>query len=173
MELWDVLDERGNRTGRTVERGQPMSQDEYHLVVHVWVVNSKGEYLISRRTPNKSFPGMWEASGGSALAGEDSLTAAIREVREELGIDLDPRNGMVFRRYRRQHYDFPDFVDVWLFRQEARLDDVALQPGETDGAMLATRAQIDTMIDEGRFVGRDVFFYIDDLFEASDSTLPR
>lgn len=115
MELWDVLDENGNKTGRTVERGQPMAQNEYHLVVHVWVVNSKGEFLISKRSPDKSFPNMWESAGGSAIAGEDSLTAAIRETREELGIVLDPQNSKLFRQYQRHHCDFPDFVDVWLF----------------------------------------------------------
>lgn len=164
MELWDILDADGNKTGRTVERGHPMAQDEYHLVVHVWIVNSKGEFLISKRTPNKPFPNMWESGGGSATAGEDSLTAAIREVKEELGVTLDPKNGRLFRRYTRQHPDFPDIVDVWLFTQDVCLDQVVYQPGETNGAMLATKAKIDDMIEEGIFVGRNVYTYLDDLF---------
>lgn len=159
-----MLDKNRNRTGRTVERGQPMAQDEYHLVVHVWVVTPKGEFLISRRTPNKTFPGMWESSGGSAVAGEDSLTAAIRETREELGISLVPSNGMVFRSYRRQKYNCPDFLDVWLFVQDVSLDNVTYQPGETDGAMLATQAQLEDMIKQGRFIGRDIYPYLDELF---------
>jgi 8-oxo-dGTP diphosphatase len=164
MELWDVLDEHRNRTGRTVERGQPMAQDEYHLVVHVWVVTPKGEFLISRRTPNKQFPGMWESTGGSAVAGEDSLTAAIREMQEELGICLAPSKGMLFRSYRNPDCDCPQFVDVWLFEQDVLLEDVTYQEGETDGAMLATQAQIEAMITEGRFLGRDIFQYLDELF---------
>ena len=42
MEYWDIYDRSGNKTGRTVERGMPMAQDEYHLVVHVWVVTPNG-----------------------------------------------------------------------------------------------------------------------------------
>ena len=88
IELWDILDEDGNKTGELVARGRPMKQDEYHLVVHVWIRNSKGQFLISKRTPNKTFPNMWETTGGSAIKGEDSLSAALREVREEIGINL-------------------------------------------------------------------------------------
>jgi predicted N-acetyltransferase YhbS len=40
-ELWDVYDKNRNKTGKIVERGKPMSQDEYHLVVEIWIKNSK------------------------------------------------------------------------------------------------------------------------------------
>jgi isopentenyldiphosphate isomerase len=53
MELWDILDENGNKTGSTIERGQPIRQDEYYLIVHKWIKNSNGEYLITKRAPNK------------------------------------------------------------------------------------------------------------------------
>lgn len=55
-ELWDIYDKNRRPTGRTVERGKPMRQDEYHIVVNVWIINSKGQWLISRRTPNKHLP---------------------------------------------------------------------------------------------------------------------
>lgn len=41
MEFWDILDRNGNKTGKTVERGKPMRQDEYHLVVQVWINQKK------------------------------------------------------------------------------------------------------------------------------------
>ena len=173
-ELWDVLDENGDRTGQLRERG-PMQKGEYHLVVHVWIVNSKGEFLISKRTPNKPFANMWECTGGSAVAGDDSLTTALKEVREELGIALEPKNGQLFKQYRywcRCVFcvdDFNDgsgqFVDVWLFRQDADLAEVILQPGETCDAMLADNNKINQMIDDGIFIGRDMFPYLDELFE--------
>ena len=49
IELWDILDENGNITGRLHERGKPMVEGDYHLVVHVWIMNHKGEFLISKR----------------------------------------------------------------------------------------------------------------------------
>ena len=60
MELWDILDGNGNKTGKTVERGKTMRQDEYHLSVHIWIKNSNGEFLITKRTANKKIlPNMW------------------------------------------------------------------------------------------------------------------
>jgi len=164
IELWDVLDENGNKTGRTCERG-PMKPGDYHLVVHVWIQNSKGEFLVSKRTPNKTFPGMWECTGGSAVTGDGSLATALKETREELGIILDPEKGQVFRRYRR----IPnDFVDIWLFRQDVDISDVVLLPDETCDAMWAGQQQINRMITEGTFIGRDIFFYLDELFWFCD-----
>jgi len=165
LELWDILDENGNKTGRTVERGKPMRQDEYHLVVHVWIQNSHGEFLITKRTPNKTFPNMWETTGGSAVAGESSFEAALREVKEEIGIDLSPTNGTFLFRIKRQHHDFPDFVDVWLFKENVDLSNVIYQPEEVCGAMWATPSQILSMIKEGKFV--NTFRYLEDLFKIS------
>jgi len=162
VELWDVLDEKGNKTGGTVERGQPMSQGDYHLVVHVWILNSNGEFLIQRRTPNKEWPGMWATTAGSAIVGDDSLAAALREVYEELGVTLDPGNGAVVTRIT----GHPSITDVWLFRQDTSVDSIVFQPGETDGAKLATPDEINKMIDEGKHIGREVYPYLDALFAS-------
>ena len=162
MELWDILDENRNKTGRTVQRGKPMKQDEYHLVVHVWIRNSKGEYLISKRTPNKTYPNKWETTGGSAIVGDDSLQAALREVKEELGVDLSTSKGKCVFSLKRQHRNFPDFLDVWLFKEDVDISKVVYQPEEVCDAKWATEEEIYSMIDNGEFV--DVFTYLDDLF---------
>ncbi len=90
-ELWDLLDVNRIPTGRRHRRGEPLQPDEYHLVVHVCILNSEGEMLVQKRSMRKdSFPGMWDVSAaGSALSGEDSRAAAARELREELGLEVD------------------------------------------------------------------------------------
>jgi len=52
-ELWDVYDEHRNSTGRLHRRGDPLPEGEYHLVVYVWMLNSRGEFLLTKRSPNK------------------------------------------------------------------------------------------------------------------------
>ena len=87
-EFWDIYDEERHKTGKLHKRGLPLAEGEYHLVIHVWVRNSNGDFLITRRSPGKNlFPGKWECTGGSALVGEDSEAAALRETLEETGID--------------------------------------------------------------------------------------
>ena len=94
MELWDLYDENREFTGKTQIRGEKIPQGYYHLAVHVWIRNRKGEYLISQRSADRpTFPLMWECVGGAATAGEDSLTAALRETAEEVGIDLPAECG--------------------------------------------------------------------------------
>lgn len=95
-EIWDLYNENRELMGKDHVRGELLPIDGYHLVVHVWIRNSKGEYLISQRSANRpTYPLMWECAGGSVVKGEDSLLGAIREVKEEVGIDLMPENGQV------------------------------------------------------------------------------
>ena len=71
MELWDLYTENRVKTGETHVRGNPLPKEKYHLVVNVWIKNSEGKYLISRRSRKKSRnPLMFETVGGAVLKGE-------------------------------------------------------------------------------------------------------
>ena len=165
-EFWDIYDINRKPTGRTVERGKPMRQGEYHIVVNVWIRNSKGQWLISKRTPNKHYPLLWEPTGGSAVSGESSLNAALRETREELGIELDPKKGRLFASAVRQLKEFPDFLDVWVFDHDCDIESVKLQPGETCDAAWASAGDIRRLAASGKFIPQNIFPYLDKLFEA-------
>ena len=85
MEWNDIYDENRQPTGRVHCRGSGWKPGEYGLVVCVWVYDGRGKLLLTRRASEKSFAGTWENTGGAAQAGEDSLTAVQRELREETG----------------------------------------------------------------------------------------
>lgn len=160
-ELWDVYDENRNLTGRFHHRGDPLQAGDYHMVVHVWLRNSKGEFLITKRSPNKGFPNMWECTGGSALAGDDSLSAAAREVKEETGLTVLPENGRVILSGKGSDYIY----DIWLFQQDFDLADVVLLEGETCDARYATAEGILQMHREGVFVPYE---YLEEMFQIID-----
>ena len=147
-ELWDIYDKDRNFTGRTHRRGDPLPTGDFHLTVHVWLQHTDGRFLITKRAPNKGYAGLWECTGGSALAGDDSLTAALREVQEETGLSVSPENGRIILSY--QGWDW--FTDVWLFRQDFPLDAVVLQPGETCDYKWATAQEILQMNDREEMV---------------------
>ena len=158
-EIWDVYDINRNHTGRTHRRGDPLPKGDYHLVVFVWIMNQKGELLITQRSSNKGFPYIWECTGGSALQGDDSITAAIREVKEETGLTILPEYGeLVIRLPPGENA----FADVWLFRQDFDIREVVLQEGETCNAKWATKESIRKMIKTGEFFD---FSFINRLFD--------
>ena len=156
-ELWDVYDAQRRPTGRTHRRGDPMPVGDYHLIVHVWIVNGNGEFFITQRAPTKGWPLFWETPGGSATAGEDSLTAALREAQEETGVTLLPENGQCVFSLPRED----NFCDVWLFRHEVSTAQFVPQPGETIAAMLANAAKIREMTRAGQFIPTS---YMEELF---------
>ena len=147
-ELWDVYDENRNLTGDTHRRGDDLSPGEYHLVVHVWIRNRRGQFLMTQRSPNKGFPLLWETTGGSALAGDDSLTAALREVKEETGLTLAAETGRIVHQYS----GFDYHVDVWLFEAEFNLEEITLQEGETCGKRLSTPEEILSGLKDGTII---------------------
>ncbi len=126
MEIWDLYDEKRKLTGRTHIRGEELPDGCYHLVVHVWIRNSRGEYLISQRAADRpTYPLKWECVGGSVIKGEDSLHGALREVKEEVGISLPAESGRVVYTKTRGYVDgrrFNDIMDVWLFEYDGDAD---------------------------------------------------
>lgn len=151
-ELWDIYDGRRRLTGRLHRRGEPLSIGDYHLVVHIWVKNSAGKLLITKRADNKEpFPGKWECTGGSALAGESSEAAALRETWEETGIDHARSRRRCLLSYQKEDW----FGDVWLFEADFPVALVKLQKEETTAVQWADKDTILSMIKKGEFCGYD------------------
>jgi 8-oxo-dGTP pyrophosphatase MutT (NUDIX family) len=165
-EYWDILDSNRNITGRTIQRGRALANGEYHLIVHVWIRVSENKYVISKRTNDrKIFPGQWECTGGSAIAGDDSLKTALKETKEELGIDLKPKNGRIIHQYNGTNEFSPNFVDVWLFEQEVKIEDIICQETEVEDARIVSKEEIEELIKTKEFVpGFNV--YLPKVFES-------
>ena len=91
MEYWDAYNQDLEKIeGLTLIRGETIPDGVFHLVSDVIVRHIDGTYLLMRRDERKHFGGMWEATaGGSALKGETPLACAVRELREETGIETE------------------------------------------------------------------------------------
>lgn len=156
MELWDIYDIDRQRTGRTMERGDwSMQPGEYHLTVLALLKRPDGRYLITQRVMTKSWaPGCWEIPGGGVRAGEGSLEAVLREVREETGLTPRPEQGQRIFTYRRDNPEEGDnyFVDVWLFEMEIQDQDVHLQEEETMAYRFAAPSEIRELGEQDQFL---------------------
>ena len=93
-EFFDVLDENGNKTGKIKLRSEVHRDGDLHKSVHIWIINYNGDVLLQRRCPTKdSYPNMLDIScAGHLTAGDSSLDGAIRELKEELNLDINPKD---------------------------------------------------------------------------------
>ena len=166
IEIWDVLDENGNPTGKTALRGQGiLKSGEYHLVVHIWIVSSSGQFLIQRRADDKKLmPGEWAATGGAAISGEDSFAAASRELFEELGIKYDRNSLKKLERIKRRN----SLLDVWAIVCNISENKLVLQRSEVAQAKWVSERELRKMIENGNFhnYGKE---YFDSIFEKIKS----
>lgn len=145
-ELWDLLDEDGMPVGATHVRGEKLPHGAYHRVVEIFTMNSKGELLITKRAPEKKpYPNMWEITGGAVVAGEDSLDAARRELREETGIEVANRELTLIL----THKGNSAFVDIYIAHKDIPAEKLTMQPGETSAAKWVKLSEFERMIGDG------------------------
>ena len=134
MEFNDVYDGNRNLTGKIHKRGTSWAAGEYGVVVCVWVYDGKGNILLTRRAPEKSFAGTWENSGGAAKAGETSRQAIARELFEETGIRAEEEEFELLESGR----DGNTFYDYYCIKRSPALSEIVLLPGETDDVKWVT-----------------------------------
>ena len=96
-EFFDVLNEKGEYTGKVENREKCHKEGLWHKAVVVFIINSKGQVLLQKRSSKKKlWPNMWDiTAGGHVLTGEFGFEATIRECKEELGIKLQ-KNDLTF-----------------------------------------------------------------------------
>lgn len=142
MEYNDIYDQNRRKTGRTHLRGTSWKRGEFGLVACVWVYDGEGHLLLTKRAPEKSFPGTWENSGGAVRAGENSLQAIVRELWEETGIEAAPEEFELLQSGKdgNTHYDY------YAIKRKLPIEQVILQPGETVDAQWYTFDQVHQLI---------------------------
>ena len=164
-EIWDLYNENRELIGKDHVRGEQVPIDGYHLVVHVWIRNPKGEYLLSQRSVNRpTDPMMWGCVGGSVIKGEDSLLGALREVKEEIGVELEPDKGQVlFTKVRKiiEGKIFNDIMDVWLFNYDGEVDLNNTTTDEVAQVAWMDRSQIKELLEHNMFVKTLEYFFTD------------
>ena len=78
MELFDVIDSKGNPTGQIVSREKAHAEGIPHRTAHIWIIREKEgrvQILLQKRSQNKdSFPGKFDtSSAGHIQAGDETI----------------------------------------------------------------------------------------------------
>ena len=145
-EIWDLYDSRGEKTGKTMTRGENIPSGLYHIGVHIWPINDKGEFLIQRHSSTVQWkPGIWAVTGGSAVSGEEPLEAARRELREELGYAAKEDEMKFVARLRRSN----SFCYVYALKLNIPESAFVLQKEEVSSVRWCSSQRLTQMICEG------------------------
>ncbi|HAR64405.1 MAG: NUDIX hydrolase [Candidatus Margulisiibacteriota bacterium] len=137
MENIEVIDYSGESTGEVKTRKAIHKDGDWHRTVHVWILNANCQLLLQRRHPGKhSHPDTWDiSSAGHITAGDGSLNTAIKEVKEELGIELredELEYLFTVKQTDVMSHGFVDneFNDVYLVEKDIKLSKVRCQKEE-------------------------------------------
>jgi isopentenyldiphosphate isomerase len=154
VEYFDVLDPNGQPTGICKLREEVHRDGDWHRTVHAWILNSRGELLIQKRSMTKdSNPGLWDVSAAGHLsAGETPLEALVKEVREELGLDVPPGDFRylftVAQQALSQTGTFLDneFQEVYLLCIDVPLEAFRVQPEEVSELRYVPLMELEQLI---------------------------
>ena len=144
MELFDEIREDGSRTGVVKERGVVHEDGSLHATVHTWIVrqNDRSGYdlLLQKRSSCKdSNPGCWDiSSAGHIEAGYRPLESALRELKEELGIDAAPGDlreiGTRRCSFESEFYGRPfrdnELSTIYIYKKPVEISELTLQDTE-------------------------------------------
>lgn len=162
MEFFDLYDRQGKKLHKKMARGSENNPGEYHKVVHIWIQNSNGKYLVQQR--NKStdrYPYQWAPTAGAVTSGEEPLISAIRETYEEIGIQLQEKEllhqGTLFCENPISNY----IIELYLVKKDIDLNDTRIDTVEVKAIDYFDKQTIFKMIDAKTFWN---FQDIDDYF---------
>ena len=92
-------------------------------VVGAMLQNPEGRYLITQRPPKATLPLLWEFPGGRVEEGEGDEQALAREIREEMGVEVE-----VMDQALHTHHDYPTYdIDFRVYRCRLTSPESAIQ----------------------------------------------
>ena len=146
METIDVLRADGAPSGVVKTKPDVHRDGDWHRSVHVWIVARDGRVLIQQRSLRKeNHPGLWDVSAaGHVSAGESPVESAVREVEEELGLRIEPRELQHVATIRESHvlnegrYIDNEFHEVFIVRRDVDPASLKLQETEVDAVAMVT-----------------------------------
>ncbi len=165
-ELIDVLDENGVKTGEILPRDEIHKKGLWHRSIVVAIINDKNEILLQQRSKEKEKnAGMWDISvAGHISTGQDALSAAAREINEEVSVNLgykvDIKSFRYMFSYRTQAKYADDFIenqfyDFFILRKEnLPIEDIKMQESEVQAIKFVTVNELMELCDKKIIVER-------------------
>lgn len=146
-ELMDIYDENKNLTGRTIYRKDrnTLKEDEYIITSHCFIINSSDKMLLTQRSLNTNRGGKWEDTHGGVRAKETSIEGIIRELKEEIGINVKQSELKLVKTIKKKNV----FRDIYILKKDIPLEDFKLDKNEVMDCKYVTIDEFKKMIERG------------------------
>lgn len=154
MELLDVYNSNGEITGKVVERGTKdefFGPDEHIGVAIIYIENSKGEFLMQLTSKEKG--NIYSATGGHIDHGETPYETIVREVKEEIGLDISNENVIDLGHIC---VDFPVRF-IFYLKKDIDINNLVLDKREVESMHYLTKENLRKVIDEGKMHKGHIF----------------
>jgi adenine phosphoribosyltransferase len=169
-EIIDELNELGEIIGQ-IDKDIAHKEGRLHKSIHLWIVNDNDEVLLQYRCSDKDlYPDTWDVSvGGHVASLEDTRSAAIREAKEELGLDVLDEE-LKFITTLREDLLYNDInsremIDVFLLKKNLALDDIKLQEEEVGSAKFVSIPELFKLMEDDLLLPHyDEYKLMKDLF---------
>ncbi len=127
----------------------------YHKPAWTWAYNSKGQILIQKRSMKKKrFPGLWDMTcAGHVDAGESSVMGAIREAKEEIGVDVREDEMQFMFEYIED--DAWEIGQVFFFKIDKEAEEITLQEEEVEEVRWVSLDELKELLYSDKFVPMD------------------
>ena len=169
-ELLDIWDASGKPTGQVLEKSIAHQKGLFHPTVHVWFYTSTPSLLLQKRGANKeTFPNLWDVSvAGHVSSGESILDGALREINEEIGLQLKS-DDLLLIDVRKNINQFSngiidsEFQHVFLSELKTGVKDLVIQKEEVDDVRLFSFEEMEICMQqkhpEFKIVPADMSYY--------------
>ena len=152
MEKRDLYDINRNLTGETIYKGDSIPDGKFILVVLSFIQNSKGEFLIQKRSVQKG--GKYASTGGHAKTGETSIQAMMTEINEELA--LNANEDELHLVYSSREDEDKIFFDLYYMKKDFSTNSLILQKEEVESVKWMTVDEIKQLISTNEFLDSNV-----------------
>lgn len=151
VEKLDIYNKEKNKTGKIVERkeGVKLDNEEYILAVQCWIINKKGEILLTQRKLDKIHGGKWEPTGGLVISGENSIQGIKRELQEEIGLNISNDELFLVKEKIEEGENCNTIRDIYIVRKDIDLNELHFNDGEVINAQFVTIEKLSYMIEQG------------------------
>ncbi len=151
MEYIDIFDENNEPTGKVKEKNQAHEDGNFHRTAHVWIINDKNELLLQKRSASKkSDPNCWDISGaGHIRAGESVIDGAIRELKEELGVEAKEKDLQYIATIKStKNPKNMEYAYVYLLRCNKYIEDYIFEDEEVSEVKYVYYKELEKMVEE-------------------------